>query len=74
MSGFEYASPESVEEAVAILSSRSEARPLAGGQKLLLEKDRDRLRGAILVDLGRISSLNGIEREDGGYGSVLPPP
>ena len=66
MSAFEYASPQSVEEAVAILSSRSEARPLAGGQNMLLQRNRDRLKGAVLVDLGRISSLKGIDRQDGG--------
>jgi len=66
VSAFEYASPQSVEEAVAILSSRSEARPLAGGQNMLLQRNRDRLKGAVLVDLGRISSLKGIDRQDGG--------
>jgi carbon-monoxide dehydrogenase medium subunit len=66
MSAFEYVSPQSIEEAVAILSSRSEARPLAGGQKMLLERNRDRLKGALLVDLGSIPSLRGIDRQDGG--------
>jgi aerobic carbon-monoxide dehydrogenase medium subunit len=66
MSAFEYALPQSVEEAVAILSSRSEARPLAGGQTMLLERNRNRLNGAILVDLGRLSTLKGIDRKDGG--------
>ncbi|MFL6447964.1 MAG: FAD binding domain-containing protein [Bryobacteraceae bacterium] len=66
MSAYEYASPQSIEEAVAILSSRSEARPLAGGQTMLVGRNRDRLEGAVLVDLGRISSLRGIARQDGG--------
>ncbi len=65
MSAFEYASPNSIEEAVAILSSRSEARPLAGGQKILLERNSDLASDTVLVDLRRISSLKGIERQDG---------
>src|SRR3954451_15215102 len=66
MSAFEYASPQSIEEAIAILASRSGARPLAGGQNLLVERNRDRLKGAVLVDLGRISSLKGIDPQNGG--------
>ncbi len=66
MSTFEYAAPQSVEEAVTILTSHSEARPLAGGQRMLVDRNRDRLKGAILVDLGRISTLRGIDRQDGG--------
>src|SRR3978361_334179 len=65
MSAFEYAAPKSVDEAVAILASRSEARPLAGGQKILLERNGDLANGTVLVDLGRISALKGIERQDG---------
>lgn len=65
MSAFEYASPNSIEEAVAILGSRSEARPLAGGQKILLERNSDLASDTVLVDLRRILSLKGIERQDG---------
>lgn len=66
MGVFEYAAPQSVEETVAILSKRSDARLLAGGQKILLERSRDRSKDTILVDLGRISSLKTIDRQDGG--------
>jgi carbon-monoxide dehydrogenase medium subunit len=65
MSTFEYASPQSIEEAIAILSSRSEARPIAGGQKILLGRNSDVSRGTILVDLGRISALKRIDRQGG---------
>src|SRR4051794_7540344 len=65
MSAFEYAAPQSIEEAVAILSSGPEARPLAGGQTMLVGRNRERLKGTVLVDLGRISSLSGIGRQDG---------
>ncbi|MFL6414387.1 MAG: FAD binding domain-containing protein, partial [Bryobacteraceae bacterium] len=65
MSSFEYASPESIEEALGILSSRPEAQPLAGGQKLLLGRNRNRPEGMVLVDLGHIPSLKGIHLRDG---------
>jgi len=65
MSAFEYAAPQSVEDAVALLTSRPEARPLAGGQKILLGRNSDLSNVTVLVDLGRIASLKGIERQDG---------
>src|SRR4051794_21778508 len=65
MSAFEYAAPESVEEAVAVLAARSEARPLAGGQKILLERNSDLSNDTVLVDLRRVASLKGVERQDG---------
>src|SRR3954447_26628978 len=65
MSSFEYASPRSVEEALGILSSRPEAQPLAGGQKLLLGRNRNRPKGMVLVDLGHIPSLREIHTQDG---------
>jgi len=60
MSAFEYAAPESVEEAVAVLAARSEARPLAGGQKILLERNSDLSNDTVLVDLRRVASLKGV--------------
>jgi aerobic carbon-monoxide dehydrogenase medium subunit len=65
MSAFEYAAPQSIEEAVAILSAGSQARPLAGGQTMLAGRNREHLKGTVLVDLGRIPSLSGIGRQDG---------
>jgi carbon-monoxide dehydrogenase medium subunit len=65
MSAFEYAAPHSIEEAVALLAGGSQARPLAGGQTMLVGRNRDRLKGTVVVDLGRISSLSGIARQDG---------
>ncbi|OIK29637.1 FAD binding domain-containing protein [Streptomyces malaysiense] len=63
---FEYARPETVEEAVRLLGEAGEeAKVLAGGQSLL---PLLRLRLAfpeLVVDVGRIPGLRGV-REDGG--------
>ncbi|SCF75979.1 carbon-monoxide dehydrogenase medium subunit, partial [Streptomyces sp. DconLS] len=63
---FEYARPESVEEAVRLLGEAGdEAKVLAGGQSLLALL---RLRLAfpeLVVDVGRIPGLRGV-REEGG--------
>jgi len=67
MSLFGHVSPPSVEEAVSILASRPEAKVLAGGNNLLLPANRDALAGCLLVDLRKIHTLTGIERDaDGG--------
>jgi len=61
MSAFGYVAAESIEEAVGMLASRPEARVLAGGHNLLLQVNRTRIRGSLLVDLGKIATLRGIE-------------
>jgi carbon-monoxide dehydrogenase medium subunit len=62
--GFEYHSPESVEEAVALLSDLGDgAKVLAGGQSLVPILS---LRLAVfdhLIDIGRIPELRGITHE-----------
>src|SRR5947209_15399797 len=63
MSLFGHVSPPSVEEAVSILASRPEAKVLAGGNNLLLPANRDALAGCLLVDLRKIHTLTGIERD-----------
>jgi aerobic carbon-monoxide dehydrogenase medium subunit len=63
---FGYVSPPTLEEAVAILSSRPEAKLLAGGNKLLLPANRDAIAGSLLVDLRKVPTLTGIEREPDG--------
>jgi aerobic carbon-monoxide dehydrogenase medium subunit len=66
MATFEYASPQSLEQAVALLSDRPEAQLLAGGQKVLLGRSRDRSKSRVLIDLAQIASLRGIrEQADG---------
>ena len=62
-----YAAPQTIKDAVALLSSTPGARVLAGGQRLLVEPSRSRVASALLVDLRRIGTLAGIERTaDGG--------
>jgi carbon-monoxide dehydrogenase medium subunit len=63
-SAFEYFTPTSVDEAVALLREHSEAKVLAGGQSLLPVL---RLRLAApesIVDIGKIDELRGV-RDDG---------
>jgi len=64
---FEYAAPDTLEEALAILAEhRDEAQPLAGGQSLVPMMSLRVARPTVLVDLQRIAALRGIEPVDGG--------
>ena len=63
---FDYARPDTVEEALAILAEHGdEARVLAGGQTLLAMLNLRLLAPAILVDISRIAELDGIREGDG---------
>ena len=66
MSAFGYVSPQTLEEAVATLASHPEGRLVAGGQSLLLPAKRASIAGSLLVDLGKIAGLRGIERKPDG--------
>ena len=68
MSAAGYAAPRSLDEAVGLLTNNPGSRVLAGGQRLLLEPARHRAADVLLVDLGRIPELAGIEH--GSDGSV----
>lgn len=60
---FEYFAPETVDEAVALLAEHGdEAKPLAGGQSLIPAMNFRLARPSVLVDLSRISSLQGIHQ------------
>src|SRR5262249_51955981 len=61
-----YVAPRSVDEAVALLAKNPQARLLAGGHNLLVEPGRRTLAGSLLVDLGRIPALAGIDRQSDG--------
>jgi carbon-monoxide dehydrogenase medium subunit len=61
----EYARPESVDEAVRLLSARDDARVLAGGQSLINVMKVRVASPDVVVDIGRIRDLKGIERADG---------
>src|SRR5712692_2098084 len=56
----EYARPESVDEAVRLLSSREDARALAGGQSLVNVMKTRVAAPELLVDLNRIPELREI--------------
>lgn len=63
---FEYVSPSSVDEAVALLKEHGEnAKLLAGGQSLIPLMKQRLASPKVVVDLNRIAELRGI-REDGG--------
>lgn len=63
---FEYARPETVEEAVALLASERNARVLAGGQTLLNALKLRLAKPDLLVDVSRIEELRRIELGDDG--------
>jgi aerobic carbon-monoxide dehydrogenase medium subunit len=62
---FEYAAPESVDEAVRLLGKEN-AKALAGGQSLLPTMAFRLAMPALLVDLGRIPGLDRIELGEAG--------
>jgi 2-furoyl-CoA dehydrogenase FAD binding subunit len=63
---FDYARPDTVEEAVAVLAEHGdEARVLAGGQTLLAMLNLRVVEPAILLDITRIPELDAIRELDG---------
>jgi aerobic carbon-monoxide dehydrogenase medium subunit len=62
---FEYKRPESVEEAIGLLAENGESRVLAGGHSLLPMMKLRLAEPAALVDIGRLSGLDGISEEGG---------
>jgi carbon-monoxide dehydrogenase medium subunit len=62
----EYARPETVDEAVRLLSARDDSRVLAGGQSLLNVMKTRVASPEVLVDIGRISDLRAIGRTEHG--------
>ena len=64
---FEYHAPESLDEVLALLAEHGdEAKVLAGGQSLVPAMNFRLARPEILIDLGRLSELAGIEVVDQG--------
>jgi CO/xanthine dehydrogenase FAD-binding subunit len=64
---FEYFSPQTAEEAVALLGEYGDdAKVLAGGQSLVPLMNMRLARPAVVVDINRIESLAYIRDEDGG--------
>ena len=63
---FKYAAAGSVEEAVALLEEHGdEAKVLAGGQSLIPLMNMRLARPGVLVDINRVSGLDGIKRNGG---------
>ena len=62
----EYVRPESVDEAVRLLSSREDARALAGGQSLVNVMKTRVAAPELVVDLNRIAELRDISRNADG--------
>lgn len=61
---FDYESPRTLREALELLSSRGDAKVLAGGHSLLPAMKLRLATPALLVDIGRVAGLNYI-REQG---------
>jgi carbon-monoxide dehydrogenase medium subunit len=67
-SAFEYTAPETLEEALVVLSEGGEdAKVLAGGHSLLPLMKMRLAAPALLIDLRKLSNLRGIERSNGGF-------
>ncbi len=65
---FDYAAPESLEQAIATLSDGGEdAKLLAGGHSLLPLMKLRLAAPSLLVDLRRVPGLHGIERDNGSW-------
>jgi aerobic carbon-monoxide dehydrogenase medium subunit len=65
---FDYAAPESVDDAIAALrDGGDEAKLLAGGHSLLPLMKLRLAFPTLLVDLRRVPGLSGIERENGSF-------
>ena len=59
---FEYIAPETLDEAVALLSQHApDAQILAGGQSLIPAMALRLARPSLVIDIGRIGELAGIE-------------
>lgn len=67
MQNFRYVRPETVEEACRLLAEhRERARPLAGGQSLLILMKSGLVRPDVIISLRRLAVLRAIREADGG--------
>ena len=62
---FKYLAPANIEQAIEMLATDDQARPLAGGQSLVPMMNLRLARPSALIDLNRIPGLSDI-RETGG--------
>lgn len=68
---FDYATPKSLDEAVAMLQKNGQARLLAGGHTLLKQLKTHQIKPNLLVDLRQIPGLKGIGRRSGEDGLFI---
>ncbi|HWT24503.1 MAG TPA: xanthine dehydrogenase family protein subunit M [Solirubrobacteraceae bacterium] len=65
---FDYAAPESLDDAIRVLSEGGEdAKVLAGGHSLIPLMKLRLAAPALVVDLRRVPGLHGVQREDGHF-------
>jgi aerobic carbon-monoxide dehydrogenase medium subunit len=65
---FDYAAPDSLDEALRLLEQGGEdAKPLAGGHSLIPLMKLRLAAPSLLVDLHRVEGLRGIEKANGGW-------
>ena len=64
---FDYAAPGSLDEVLRLLSENSDAKILAGGHSLLPLMKLRLAAPSLLVSIGKVPGLSGIERSNGGF-------
>ena len=75
MKWFDYAAPETLDEAVALMAAHPGARPLAGGTDLLVQMRSGRKETDYVVDVKRVPELNEIAYDPAGgltLGAAVP--
>jgi carbon-monoxide dehydrogenase medium subunit len=64
---FDYAAPDSLDEVLRLLSENGDAKILAGGHSLLPLMKLRLAAPSLLVSIGKVPGLTGIERSNGGF-------
>jgi carbon-monoxide dehydrogenase medium subunit len=75
MEGLKYEAPETLQAAVALLSSANgTARILAGGTDVIVQMETDLIEPRLLVDIKKIAEMRQIVAEKGGFrvGAAVP--
>ena len=69
-----YAAPSTIDEAIGLLASSSNARVLAGGTDLIVQMRSGRLEPELVVDVKRIAAMRAVTPEGGGFriGAAVP--
>ena len=74
MASLAFHSPNTIDEAVALLAANPGARPLSGGTDLIVQMRSGRSAPNAIVDLKRIAGLTGVRRDGDGFaiGAATP--